>query len=423
MTSFELRPSESAFQTGDVQLDWPATRKGEGAVASDLTPMLAELGRVSDQAIDLVRFATAAYLADERVERMTSLTRSLEIGVHVVDASAWTDEALFGLADLLQATTGDEWTVAALQSAELARPETPDPAPAAVERIALLSGGLDSFAGAAITSGHGDTAYLGHWDIPTTKGAQDKVRRHFESVGRSLDYVQIYHGLVQKTKVEPSQRSRAVLFMSLAVALATARGAKRVEVPENGFTSLNPPLGPERGGLLTTRSTHPMTISRFNALLRTLGIEVQVANPHQWQTKGELVAQASSRLPDFAAGVALTFSCAKMDGGRYKGGDWNKQCGLCYACLVRRGAIAASGVADATDYLSETLEESQQQRLIARRGSDLAAVKMQLEDGIGPFDVLALGPFPPEFDLEADLGRAVELCQRALDEVRRVHLP
>jgi Queuosine biosynthesis protein QueC len=428
MTAFELRPATSAAQTEAEQLVWPASAHGEGALDSELTPMLAELGAVSDAAIDLARFATAAYLADERSLRPPSFTRSIAVTVHVTDPDRWSGGALDVLADLLEATTGDQWELAAVASDPIDRADAPEHERPAAARVALLSGGLDSFAGAALTSEAGDTVYMGHWDIPTVKGAQNRVSRHFRDAGRPLDYTLIDHGLRKAEnprdgKVEHTQRTRAILFKSLAIALASARGAETVEVPENGFTSLNPPLGPERGGPLTTRSTHPMTIFQFNQLLGSIGITTRVENPHQWLTKGELVRLAATHLPDFAAGMAQTYSCAKMDGGRYKGGDWNKHCGLCYACLVRRGAIAASGLADATDYLSETLEASQRRRLIDRRGSDLAAVAMALETELEELDILALGPFPPTFDLDADLGRALDLCRRGFDEIRRVPLP
>ena len=423
MSGIELLAEGSAPKTANSGVVWPSRPKAEtGDVISDLSPMLTEIGPVADAAVDLIRFATAAYIADERIERPPSFNRTLEVAVQVTDLDRWGDGALDVLADLLEATTGDRWELEAVAADPLAEPEATRDEPRRVDRIALLSGGLDSFAGAALTSETGNIAYLGHWDIPTVKGAQNKVRDHFRDLGRPLDYVQLQHGL-RTGKREHSQRTRAVLFKSLAVALATARGARVVEVPENGFTSLNPPLGPERGGPLTTRSTHPMTISAVNGLLAAIGLDIRVENPHQWRTKGELVDLASGHLPQFAEGVAKTYSCAKMDGGRYRGGDWNKHCGLCYACMVRRGAIAASGVADATDYLCNSLAPDQQLRLIERRRVDIDAVKMALEVGVSDLDVLALGPFPADFDLDDDLARAVDLCRRGFDEIRRVALP
>jgi queuosine biosynthesis protein QueC len=431
VTAFELRPGPSPAQTANEELDWPLSARGTGGVDSQLTPWLDELGALPDAAIDLVRFATAAYLADERVPRPTSFTRSIELAVQVIDPAPWSDEVLSELADLLQTTTGDSWELSALAAAPEERPRREAPEPRPVARIALLSGGLDSLAGAAMTSSSNDIAYLGHWDIPTVKAAQDRVRRRFEAIPRTLDYVQLYHALrtgkaerdLGRGKVEHSQRTRAFLFMSLAVALATGRGANSVEVPENGFTSLNPPLGPERGGPLTTRSTHPMTISRFNALLRSMGVDVVVQNPYAWLTKGQLVAMAAPELSDFGAVAAETLSCAKLDGRVYLGGDPNKHCGLCYACIVRRSALLAAGLTDVTDYLSDTLVGTSRQKLIDRRAGDTEAVKILLETGIDETDILVLGPFPPEFDLDRDIVRAVELCRVALEEISLVPLP
>ena len=130
--------------------------------------------------------------------------------------------------------------------------------------------------------------------------------------------------------------------MALGVALATVRGARIVEVPENGHTSLNPPLGPDRGGALTTRSTHPRTFARLNAIVAALGLDVEVGNPHGDKTKGELVALANAAAPgDFAAGVSDTLSCAKLNGNYYKGGNPNYACGLCVAACPEQAISLA----------------------------------------------------------------------------------
>jgi 7-cyano-7-deazaguanine synthase in queuosine biosynthesis len=293
---------------------------------------------------------------------------------------------------------------------------------ATVDRIALLSGGLDSFAGAAISSARGGIAYLGHADNPMVRGAQNRVARRFRDDDRPLDYTQVYHAL-GTDKLENSTRTRALLFMSLGVALATARQASVVEIPENGFTSLNPPLGPERGGALSTRSTHPMTIARFNAILEQVGIQVRVENPYQWLTKGELVAAAAPHLPNFAAGAAETLSCAKLDGARIKGGNAHYHCGLCFACIVRRGAMLAAGVPDQTPYLINTLPATSLPTLYERRGPDIDAVKMLMLQGVDEAEILVLGPFPDSFDLDANIGSTVDLCRRGIDELARVPLP
>ena len=50
-------------------------------------------------------------------------------------------------------------------------------------------------------------------------------------------------------------------------------------MPENGFTSLNVPLAANRGGVLTTRSTHPWTFTLLLRVLDGLGLSVAVDEP------------------------------------------------------------------------------------------------------------------------------------------------
>lgn len=65
------------------------------------------------------------------------------------------------------------------------------------------------------------------------------------------------------------------LFTALgAAAAASSRGAGVLEVPENGYTSINLPLHPNRAGALSTRSTHPETFRRLSLLLTRLSLGV-----------------------------------------------------------------------------------------------------------------------------------------------------
>lgn len=420
MTPFELRPTTSPTQVPEArELIWPVAPRSAGALRTDLDPWLTSLGPVPIRATDLVRFATGAYLADQLKARPQSFSRSFDLRVQLVDPDAWPGPVLDDLADLLSSLTADDWQLESLRDTTEPRPvASEDKAWKEATRVALLSGGLDSFAGAAISSAEPGVLYLGHWDQPAVKSAQNAVKAWFAASGRPIDYVQLLHGL-RDDKAEGTTRSRSLLFMALAVALAAARGAAIVEVPENGYTSLNPPLGPERGGALSTRSTHPWTIARFNRLLEALGIDVRVRNPHEDLTKGELVRLAVAASPgDFGVGAAKTLSCAKLNGHWYKGGNPNYHCGLCVACIVRRASLIVGGVPDQTSYLFETLVGDAQADIVRHRGRDIDAVRLAIVTGLDDIDLMALGPFPDDFDLDAGLA----LCRRALEEIARVPL-
>lgn len=422
MKAFELRPWNSArTDPSRTDLVWADNRNG-GDLRTDLDPWLSSFGEVPPVALDLARIATAAFVVDQLEPRGIAFRREFDLLVHLCEPDAWSTEVLEKLADLLASLTGDAWTIPVVAETSPTR-LVPDPlergeVARTAARVALLSGGLDSFAGAVLSSSNESVAYLGHWDQPAIKHAQDDVRSWFVRARQPIDYVQTFHTIRAK-KQERTTRSRSLLFMALAIALAAARGAPIVEVPENGFTSLNPPLGPERGGPWTTRSTHPVTIARFNGLLAGLGLDVRVENPHAWRTKGELVAGALAVTPgDLAAGAAGTMSCAKLNGNYYRGGDPNGQCGLCVACVTRRASLIAAGVQDRTEYLLDRLTGEARAKLLRNRASDVEAIQLAIATPMDDIDLMAIGPYPDDFDIDA----ALELCRRGFEELSLVPL-
>jgi 7-cyano-7-deazaguanine synthase in queuosine biosynthesis len=417
MNYFEMLPEGSEPSAPDaIALVWPADRGSSNSVTTDVGAWLGSFGQLPSSAIDLVRIAASAYMADRLSTRGQGFTRTITIRVRLVKSEDWSD-VVDQVSDLLFGLTGDRWII------ELANDEQPVPAAqerpgAHVTTVALLSGGLDSFCGATI-AGPADRIFLGHWDNSLIKGAQNRVRDWLDGAfDTAFHYEQIR--IVQRAKKkESSSRSRAFLFMALAVALAAGRGAEVVEIPENGFTSLNPPLGPERGGALSTRSTHPLTIARFNSIVENLGLMPRVVVPYADLTKSQLVAQANARnIPNFAGGVARTLSCGKLDGGRYKGGNPNFHCGLCFPCIVRRAGIAAAGVVDETPYLPNILPPLSLELLRKNRRADISAVKRAVAEGLDEAVVLALGPFPQDFDIDA----AIALCEAGVLELGAVDL-
>lgn len=413
MTSFELRSVGSEpYRASAEQFAWGLPSDPSGTVQSDVDAWLSELGPVADAAIDLVRVAAAAYMADRQTPRREGYSRTIQVHVQVTSLDRWS-VAVDQVTSFLHWLTADTWEIS-LSEDHGVRPEPADRAQASYRQVVLLSGGLDSFAGIMAGSGDDDRLCVGHWDNPTVKASQDRVWRWI----RDGEYVRGDYRQVRlcerKSKRESSTRSRCFMFFALAAAAATANGVREVEIPENGFTSLNPVLGNDRGGALSTRSTHPWTINLFQELLETLGIDVRVRNPYGMLTKGELVALINER-PTIEAGIALTYSCGKLDGHYYRGGNQNYQCGLCVACLTRRGAMMASGVRDETPYLLNTLEDAEVAKLLDRRKLDLHAVAGSASRDIDEFTLLAQGPFPSTYDLAS----AADLCRRGLAELVR----
>jgi hypothetical protein len=252
---------------------------------------------------------------------------------------------------------------------------------------------------------------LGHRDNKVVAYAQSLIRADLND----RHYQQVRVG-VQRAK-DRSSRSRAVLFVALGTALASARNASRLIVPENGFTSLNPPLSAARGGPRTTRSTHPTTIVYLNAVNELLGLDVKITNPYEWVTKGELLQQTASiigreMLEEF---IPHTFSCARGNNQFFRGGSAYQNCGVCVSCMTRRGAIRSSGLIDRTGYTVDLLQPKIRDEFLAIRGRDVDIVTALRGWRPDMAKLIAMGPFIAGFDYD----RAIDLLTRGFEELVR----
>jgi len=387
---------------------------------ADLGWSLAELGEPSSAAKDLLRVVTAAYLADRTTSRPAqALHRDLHLTVHLDAPKAWTQTALDGVVDLLHWLTGDTWTLEVLTAQPIANQAKPIVSTGSADTVSLLSGGLDSLCGVLLRLDQAElTMFLGHVDSANAVSkAQRLVHERLRAHHPRLRYQRF--ALRPATEVrESTPRTRSLLFMAMAIAAASGCGAREVLVPENGFTSINPPLEPSRGGPLTTRSTHPWTFYVLRKLLHELSLDaIRVANPHADLTKGELVAAAlRPRSAEDRQLAAVTLSCAKPNAGRPKGGNPNLNCGLCMACLVRRGAFIAGNRRDETTYLVDVLTGDAKQTFMHHRRHDIAAWRYATDAGFDDLRVLASGLWPPDTDFDDVLA----MCNRGLKELRRV---
>ncbi|PJM91339.1 queuosine biosynthesis protein queC [Streptomyces sp. CB01373] len=420
--AYEVLPHDGQqHEPSATALHWPRTRAHSPTptVTGTLGWDLDLLGPAPAAAADLVRMAASAYLADRSTSRPTTFARTIDLTVHTIDPAPWNATSGRLAEELLAWLTGDAWHLHAVS----ADPGDHRPAPVpAADDVMLLSGGLDSLCGAA--DHLGDTAariHLSHYDGSTViRHAQHQTSAWLsDRAQQPLRHLSVkFHQT--RTARERSSRSRSLLFAALASAVAAGAASPRVTVPENGFTSINPPLTAARGGALSTRSTHPGTFARINELLASLDVPVTVTNPYAYLTKGQLLARACDRAgqPLLQAGAA-TLSCSKLDGNWYPGGDPTLNCGLCLACLVRRGAFTQGPRRDPTLYLVGHLTGPARQLLLDRRRKDIHDVRQAIARGIDDTDILAVGDFPPDTDLDA----VVNMCQRGLQELNHVSLP
>ncbi len=144
---------------------------------------------------------------------------------------------------------------------------------------------------------------------------------------------------IPNAETPASQRSRSLMYLAYGVLAATSTARYQdgqtvdLYVCENGFIGLNPPLTPARVGSLSTRTTHPVVFAHFRSLLAALGLRVNISNPYQAMTKGEMLLNCKNQelLGKFAS---KSTSC-----GRFKTYSY-QHCGRCgslpsSACSVR----------------------------------------------------------------------------------------
>lgn len=308
----------------------------------------------SEVSLDLLIVAAHVHAADTRISRakqsQDSWTREIRLVVPVSDPERW-QAAARTLTRTLDFLTGDRWTVGFRRRPErFARISMPPTTlfPPPFDAVSLFSGGLDSLIGAIDLLESGRTPLLiSHAGEGATSDAQstlfDKLKEHYN--GSSFDRLRVWmafpKGLVKDVSSESTTRGRSFLFFALGVFAASGLDSNFVlRVPENGLIALNVPLDPLRLGSNSTRTTHPFYMSRWNDLLREIGINGRVENPYWDKTKGEMAAECANGTL-LKSLVADSLSCSSPTKGRWKR-HGIEHCGFCLPCLIRRAALDAA---------------------------------------------------------------------------------
>ena len=330
-----------------VQLDW---RTAQRNAIVGLDALQEAVGLLPARAQDLVEIAAAAYLADLAVPRgrNEAYVRSFEIHVPVAEPDFWHEQAS-NLSRLMYLLTADNVSFAFHpRSGDTARVAAVGFA-AGSDALCMLSGGLDSLAGAVmlLNAGRRPLFVTHRSGNPTVARAQAAVLKTLRRLSSELGHVYV-PVMPRVTDVslpfpppeqrEPSRRSRSLLFMALGAAAASALGTQEVYLCENGVLTAAVPLAPSRVGGLSTRSTHPAVLGLFTSLCRTAGLACQVINPFLYRTKAELIRDILRPLLRVEE-IQSTVSC-------WMAGRRHRQCGGCVPCLIRRISMLAAGLPD-----------------------------------------------------------------------------
>jgi hypothetical protein len=390
----------------------------------------------SEIGLDLLVLAALVTAADTRISRgsesQDTWTREIQVIVPVSDPARW-----HAIGPLLQRTlnflSGDIW-----EFQFRSRPATfatVIPARAAdapvirFDSLSLFSGGLDSLIGAIDLLANGSTPLLiSHAGEGATSGAQKNCLEGLKESypNQAFDQFRVWmnfpEGTVRNVESEKSTRARSFLFFALGVLAGSGLDRRfTLRVPENGLIALNVPLDTTRLGALSTRTTHPFYMARWNDIIAALGIDGEVKNPYWDQTKGEMVRRcANQTLLKDLSGKSL--SCASPTKGRWQGLP-TQHCGYCLPCLIRRASLATAWGPnqDPTIYSSGNLQNKSLDPTQAEgrqiRAFQFAVSRLRSSPGIEKLLIHKPGSLA---DVTQNLASLADVYRRGMEEVDRV---
>ncbi|MES8781231.1 hypothetical protein U6T93_12280, partial [Cutibacterium acnes] len=178
-------------------------------------------------------------------------------------------------------------------------------------------------------------------------------------------------------------------------------------------------LDPLRLGALSTRTTHPFYIARWNEALRALGLQGRIENPYWDRTKGEMVAGCANRHLLLQL-VPSSLSCAAPTKNRHRG-IGTQHCGYCLPCLIRRAALKvglqpiADDPTNYTEELTARALNTLQAEGVQVRSFQLAIERLRARPELAPILIHKPGPL---FDETPDRQATIaEVYRRGLEEV------
>lgn len=298
----------------------------------------------SVQAWDFAVLASAVAATDKAILRSDSpdgWTRMIDLRVSLAAPTVWNAKRS-ELETMLRFLTGDFWSLQ-FRAGGSKPPRARNPVKRKADCVCLLSGGIDSLVGAIDLTTNGKSPLFVSQVI---RGDRDTQAKFASALGGSDRHFQWSFAVRHPGASEKSTRARSIVFFAFAALVAsalpsTSKQPVDIVVPENGFISLNVPLGPGRLGSLSTKTTHPVYMNAIQKIWDAVGIQARLVFPYRDKTKGELLNQCADR-SKLESLVGESTSC-----GKYQRHNLT-HCGECIPCLVRRAAFLKAGMRDTT---------------------------------------------------------------------------
>lgn len=255
---------------------------------------------------------------------------NVEVRVHSENFNKWNEckPLLERLVNFVTESDYRKWTIDFIKDNNIKINLPPVRKDIEFEEVSLLSGGLDSFCGHYMNiEDKRKTMYLGY----STSNMDTSYINTVYSMDSMKEATKIRVPRLHVKKEYFNQRSRSLLFFSLAIYYAIEVNAKNINIYENGVMTLNPSLN-LRG---TTKTTHPKTIYLFKEILKKLEINVGFRHPFLFKTKGDIVSYLDER---FLNEMKNTRSCSKTP--QWIAMEGKNACGVCAPCMLRKISLS-----------------------------------------------------------------------------------
>lgn len=326
------------------------------------------------KSLDIWFFSVYIHLIDNLLPRneiaVDNWLREITVRIPVSTPLLWNSSSK-SIIEALNFLTGDEWNIEfyQLENNYFSNDELELEEDINIEKVCLLSGGLDSLAGAIdLINSDDDILFVSHFDgAGAIDGEQKNIFEELEtSVNGKKLYLSQFHVYPSNNlfySADSNQRARSILFLGFALFHAINFNVNEIVLPENGLISINLPLNESRTSSNSTRTTHPYFIKKLEEFISHIGINISIVNPYQLKTKGEMLNECFDKeLLNIL--INKTISCS-----HYKRREpWARRiginnCGYCIPCLIRRASIYR--------YNNLTIIESY--------GVDLNAIELKLD--------------------------------------------
>jgi len=282
--------------------------------------------------------------------------RELSAVIEVRDVDFWSTAGVGGaVTGLLEWLTDDRWELSFVPFRRQRPPEETQETlfslrPESTAAVGCFSGGLDSFGGAAIDLGEPGDLEL----VLVGQSGTSRARALQRQLAGALTFrtARVQPLLVKANLIgakgrlqDRQQRSRGLLFLSLAAATALVAKVGEVRVYENGIGAINLPYSHSQIGAHMSRSAHPKTLVGMQRLVDMMGLgDLRFSLPRVFDTKAQVVARIPEKFADL---ISTTVSCDTWSSDRQPSPPDGKRahlCGSCASCVLRRQALRASGM-------------------------------------------------------------------------------